>query len=80
MSATALFIVVFHLVRYGVTHDPDEGTAAHLWQLLMAGQALGVLYFAFTWLPRKPRQALLVLALQIVAALAACAPVYWFEM
>ena len=80
MSGTALLIVLLHLARYGVTREADEGTAAHLWQLLMAGQALGILYFAVMWLPRKPRSALLVLALQVAMALAACAPVYWFQM
>jgi hypothetical protein len=80
MSATALLIVLLHLARYGVTREADEGTAAHLWQLLMAGQAIGILYFAVRWVPKNPRSALLVLALQVAMALAACAPVYWFQM
>jgi hypothetical protein len=50
--------------------------AAHLWQLLMAGQLPLVLYFAVKWLPHAPCPALRVLALQAVAIVAACAPVY----
>jgi len=55
----------------GPARQADEGTAAHLWQLLMAGQLPAVAVFAIKWLPRSPRQALLVLALQLGAALAA---------
>jgi hypothetical protein len=42
----------------------------------MAGQVPVVAFFAITWLPRRPRQALLVLALQSGAAFAALAPVF----
>jgi hypothetical protein len=35
-----------------------------------------VLFFAAIWLPRAPRQALPILGLQAVAALAAMAPVF----
>ena len=80
MSAIALILVVGHLAIFGVTHEADEGTAAHLWQLLMVGQAPVVVYFALKWLPKSPREALRVLALQIAAILAACAPVFWFRL
>ena len=80
MSAAALALVLGHVAMFGVVHEADEGTAAHLWQLLMAGQVPLVAYFALKWLPRATAQALLVLALQAVAALVACAPVYWFKL
>jgi hypothetical protein len=80
MSATALVVVLVHVVIFGAVHEADEGTAAHLWQLLMAGQIPVVAYFALKWLARTPGQAARVLALQAVAALAACAPVYWFKL
>jgi hypothetical protein len=80
MSVSALALVLGHVAIFGVVHEADEGTAAHLWQLLMAGQVPVVAYFALKWLPRAPGQALRVLALQAVAALAACAPVYWFKL
>ena len=76
MSVAALATVLVHLALYGPAPEPDEGTAAHLWQLLMAAQAPVVAVFAVRWLPRKPRWALPVLALQIGAALAALLPVY----
>ena len=80
MSVAALALVLGHVAIFGVVHEVDEGTAAHLWQLLMAGQVPIVLYFAVKWLPQAPGQALRVLALQAVAILAACAPVYLLKL
>jgi len=80
MSLAALALVVGHIAIFGVVHEADEGTTAHLWQLLMAGQVPVVAYFSVKWLPQTPGNALRVLALQFVAALAACAPVYWFRL
>lgn len=76
MSLAALATVVVHVAMFGTARQPDEGTAAHIWQLLMAGQVPIVAYFAIKWLPRTPRQALPILALQAGAALAALAPVF----
>ena len=76
MSCAAPAIVLGHIATSGVAREADEGAAAHLWQLLMAGQLPVVAFFAIKWLPRSPRQALLVLALQAGAALAALAPVF----
>ncbi len=76
MSLAALAIVLVHIIRSGVAREGDEGTAAHLWQLMMAAQIPIVAFFAVRWLPQSPRLALPVLALQAVAALAALAPVY----
>jgi hypothetical protein len=64
----------------GLVREPDEGAIAHLWQLLMAGQLPVLAFFTFKWLPRAPRQTLLVLALQLVAVLAAMAPVYFLHL
>jgi cytochrome bd-type quinol oxidase subunit 2 len=80
MSFAALSLVVGHTAIYGVTHETDEGTAAHLWQVLMAAQIPVIAVFAITWLPRSPRQALMVLVLQAVAFLAAAAPVFLLRL
>ena len=80
MSAAALALVLGHIAIFGIVHEADEGTPAHVWQLLMAGQVPMVAYFALRWLPQAPGQALRVLGLQVVAAMAACAPVYWFQL
>jgi len=80
MSAAALALVLGHIAIFGNVHEADEGTPAHVWQLLMAGQLPMVAYFALRWLPQAPGKALRVPALQVVAAMAACAPVYWFQL
>jgi hypothetical protein len=80
MSLAALSLVLGHTAMFGTAREPDEGAAAHLWQLLMAGQIPVIAFFAITWLPKSPRQALLVLALQAVAGLAAAAPVFLLKL
>ena len=79
ISVAALAIVLGYAAMFGVARQSDEGTAAHLWQLLMAGQVPIVAFFAIKWLPTKPRQALPVLAFQLGAAFAAMFPVWWFN-
>lgn len=76
MSVAALAVVLFHIITSGTAREADEGTAAHVWQLLMAAQIPIIAFFAIRWLPQSPRSALPVLALQAVAVLAALAPVY----
>ena len=80
MSVAALGVVLGHVAIFGVAREADEGTAAHLWQLLMAGQIPFIAFFAIRWLPRAPRQALLVLVFQAVAGLLAAAPVFYFKL
>jgi hypothetical protein len=80
MSLTALAWCLGSIAAFGVMHEPDEGVVAHIWQLLMAGQVPIIAYFVIKWLPRAPRQTLYVLALQIGAALAAMAPVYFLGL
>jgi hypothetical protein len=76
MSLAALTTVLLRIGLVGTVPEPDEGAAAHIWQLLMALQIPVIAAFAINWLPQAPRQALLVLGLQAGAALAAMAPVF----
>ena len=77
MSLAALGLVLGHAAMFGVVHEVDEGTPAHLFQILMAAQVPIVAFFAITWLPRTPRPALMVLALQAGAGIAAFAAVFF---
>jgi hypothetical protein len=45
MSLAALALVLGHAVIFGIVHQADEGTAAHIWQILMAVQLPIVAYF-----------------------------------
>lgn len=80
MSLVALALVLGHVALFGVVHEADEGTVAHVWQILMAVQVLIIAFFAIKYVPQKPKQALLVLALQMVSALTACAPVFFLKL
>jgi hypothetical protein len=80
MSLTALAIVMGHIAMYGHAREADEGAAAHLWQILMAGQLPVLAFFAIKWLRRAPKQALSVLALQAGAVFASMAPVFYFNL
>jgi hypothetical protein len=80
MSLAALATVIVHVALFGTAREADEGTAAHIWQLLMAGQVPFIAFFAVRWLSRTPRRALPVLALQVAAVLAALAPVYLLNL
>ena len=79
MSLAALTVVLGYAAVFGTARQTDEGAAAHIWQVLMAGQIPVIAFFATKWLPAEPVRALLVLALQIGAALAAMFPVWWFQ-
>jgi hypothetical protein len=77
MSLVALGIVLVHVALFGIVHEADEGTPAHLFQLLMVGQVPVVIFMLIKWFPRMPRQAMLAMTVQIAAALAACAAVFF---
>lgn len=67
------------VVEHGVARQDESGTA-RLWQLLMLLQVPCVLYFAAWWLPKDPRRALAMLALQGFAFVAAALPVVLLEL
>jgi len=82
MSLIALALVLGNLgsdlIQNGhILREADEGTTAHLWQLLMVGQLPVLAFFAIKWLPRAPGQTLKVLALQAGAVLANLAVVFF---
>ncbi len=85
MSLAALTMVLSALIL-GLAHggqivrDKDEGSVAHLFQILMTVQWPITLFFVVKWLRRAPRQTLLVLALQAGAWLASCAPIYFLHL
>ena len=76
MSFGALATVIIYVAMFGTARQADEGTAAHIWQILMAGQIPIIVFFAIKWLPKTPKPALLVLVLQGSAVILALAPVY----
>ncbi len=79
MALIALAMPFVYVALFGNVRQADEGTAAHLFQLLMIAQVPLIGFFAIKWLPRAPKQTLLTLALQGVVMLAALASVILLE-
>ena len=82
MSLSAILLLAGHLAIFGIPQNPpkDEGTAAHIFQLLMAGQIPVIILFAIMWLPKKPKEAAQIIGLQFVAILLAFAPVFFLDL
>jgi len=80
MSLAALGVVVAHLVLTGAAPETDEGLAAHVFQLLLVGQAPVTAFFAVKWLPRMPAETMMVIGLQAGAAMVSLAPVVLFDL
>jgi hypothetical protein len=80
LSMAALTLVLSYVGLFGALRNPDEGGAAHTWQLLMGIQLPVIAFFMAKWLGQAPKQALQVIALQAAAALTAIAPVWFFKL
>ncbi len=80
LSGLALMVIIVHLVRFGVAREPDERAAAHIWQLLMAIQVPVIVFFVVKWVREAATAILPVLALQVLAACLAAAPVYLLHL
>lgn len=79
MSLAAFVLIIVVVAVAGVVHHPDEGAPARIFQLLIALQVPVIAVFAIKWLPRSLWSSLLVLLLQIGAALAAVLTIMWLE-
>ncbi len=66
-AALAMILVFVAINGFASSGNGDEGTPAHIFQLIMLAQLPIAGYFAVKWLPKQPRQSLIVLALQAVA-------------
>jgi hypothetical protein len=77
MSLAALTLVISHALIFGIVHETDEGTLAHLFQLLMVAQLPIIVYFLIKWFQKNPKQTIIVIVMQVIMLLAAIAGVFW---
>ena len=77
MSLVALSMVLVHFAIFGIVEETDEGTAAHIFQLLIVVQLPFIAILAFKWLTVAPRQTLFFIVLQGSAVLAAIVAVFF---
>ncbi len=75
-----LLMLLITLATTGLVRQEDEGVQAHLFQLWLVVEVVMIAFFALKWVPRAPKQALLILLAQIIASLAACFPVFYFNL
>ncbi len=66
-AALAMILVYVAINGFASSGNGDEGAPAHIFQLIMIAQLPVAGYFAIKWLPKQPKQSLIVLALQAVA-------------
>jgi hypothetical protein len=76
ISAGFLVYMLVGIAQGTLVRQPDEGTAAHIFQLLMSLQLAVIAWFAASWLPKKRPAAVFVLCLQGAAFLAVVSIVY----
>ena len=79
MSLVAFLLVVVYVLLFGIARQEDEGAAAHIFQLLLVGQLPFMGYFALRWLPKKPKDAFIILIIQVIAGIIALAPIFILE-
>jgi len=80
MSSVVLMLIVVHVARFGNVREADEGTEAHLFQLLMPAQVPIIAFFATKWLPRSGTNALRILIAQGAAMLAVFTAVFLLRL
>ena len=79
MSGVVIAAIVWHLARFGLAHQTDEGTAAHLFQILMPLEVPIIGYFAARWLPVNPRWAARVLVAHMAFVVVIVGTVFFLD-
>jgi|SRR5947209_3979304 len=80
MSLGALSVVLLAIANGSAKPQPDEGTAAHVWQILIVAQLPFLGWFVLHWLARDFKAALPILTLQLLAFAAALFPVWYLGL
>lgn len=80
MSLAALTVAVITVAIYGTHREQDEGAAAHMFQLLVAGQLPVIGLLLLQWRQFEPKAALRVLTLQVGAIATAMLPVWMLQL
>jgi len=79
MSLIALTMVLAHFAFLGLINEPDEGTAAHIFQLLMLIQLPVIAYFAYKWVQKTPGPALNLILVQAGLWITTIASIYFLS-
>ena len=80
LSFVMFMIMLSFIFIFGIVEEADEGVGAHLFQIWLVVEACMIAFFLIKWLPQKPKQAFLILAIQMIAVIAVCTPVFYFKL
>lgn len=80
MSALALMLVLGSVLLFGAARQPDEGAAAHLFQLLVIGQVPLVAWSLFHRMKGNKAVALAIFGLQGGVLVLALFPVWYLNL
>jgi len=81
LSLAVFAVMLIFIATSGVpAPQPDEGTAAHLFQIWLLLEVLMISFFVFKWLPQKPRETLVVFAMQAGTMLLPMAIVHYLQL
>lgn len=80
MSALALIVVLGNIALFGSARQPDEGAAAHLFQILVVGQVPLIAWFVWRRLRSHQPGTLTILAVQALSVAVALFPVWYFGL
>jgi hypothetical protein len=80
LSLGIIAMLLITLSTVGLVRQADEGTEAHIFQLWLVLEAFLIAFFGFKWLPSAPKDALFILAIQIVLVLLGMFPVFYFHL
>ena len=72
--------LVIHISTFGVVREKDEGIGAHLFQLWLVLEPCMLGFFAGKYLRVARKEALIILTLQVVAALLPISVVFFFKL
>jgi hypothetical protein len=79
MSLSALTFLLIYAAIFGTRYHADERWPARIFQLVMLAELPIAAFFAVKWLPKQPRQSLIVLAAQAIAWIIPIATVLLLE-
>ena len=80
LSLAALALVLGTIATAGVARQPDEGAAAHIYQLLIAAQLPLLCLFMLRSVRKDVRAGLVIASIQVAALGAALWPVWYFGL
>ena len=79
MSLAALTFLIVYAAIFGTGYHADERWPARVFQLVMLAELPIAAFFALKWVPKQPRQSMIVLTVQAIAWIIPIATVLLLE-